>query len=121
MKKVLAILLVVLFVVSVTVATVSAAKNVRAGNKAVVKKGNKAVVKTGNKAIVKTGNKAVVRTGNTKRHVVITGNRKHPRAHYCHGHYYANCDWVWEPCQARLGMDLLMVLMIKTAKIEKCN
>jgi uncharacterized protein YxeA len=39
MKKVLAILLIVIFVVSVTVATVSAAKQVRKGNTAIVKKG----------------------------------------------------------------------------------
>ena len=56
MKKVLAILLIVLFVVSVTGATVSAAKQVRKRHATKqVKKGNTAVVKTGHTAVVRTG------------------------------------------------------------------
>ena len=70
MKKVLAILLIVLFVVSVTVATVSAAKQVRKGH--ITKH-----VRTGHATKhVRTGHTAVVRTDIHHR----------PRAHYYHGH-----------------------------------
>jgi hypothetical protein len=60
MKKVLAIFLTVLFVVSMTVATVSAAKHVRTGHAT---------------KHVRTGHTAVVRTGSHHR----------PRAHYYYG------------------------------------
>ena len=82
MKKVLAMLLIALFVVSVTAATVSAAKQVKKGHAT-------KHVRTGHTAVVKTGHTTVVRTGSHHR----------PRAHYYHGHYYPNCDWVWSPHQ----------------------
>ena len=77
MKKVLAILLIVLFVVSITAATVSAAKQVRKGHTT---------------KHVRTGHATKhVRTGHT---AVVTGSHHRPRAHYYHGHYYPSCDWV---------------------------
>jgi len=38
-----------------------------------------------------------VKKGHTA--VVKTGGHHRPRAHYYHGHYYPNCDWVWSPHQ----------------------
>jgi hypothetical protein len=88
MKKVVAILLIVLFVVSVTAATVSAAKKVRKGHAT-------KHVRTGHTAVVKTGHTVVVKTGHTT--IVITGSHHRPRDHYYHGHYYPNFDWVCSP------------------------
>jgi flagellar basal body-associated protein FliL len=82
MKKVLAILLLVFFVVSVTAATVSAAKQVKKGHATMH---------------VRTGHATKhVRTGHT---AVVTGNHHRPHAHYYHGQYYPSCDWVWSPHQ----------------------
>ena len=82
MKRGLAILLAILFVVSMTAVTVSAAKHVRTGHAT---------------KHVRTGHTAVVRTGHTT--VVRTGGHHRARAHYYHGHYYPNCDWAWSPHQ----------------------
>ncbi len=86
MKKVLAILLIAIFVVSVAAAAVSAAKQLRKGHAGKnVRMGHGGRnVRTGHTAVVRPGRTAVVRTGHHR-----------PRAHYFHGHRYPRCDWVW--------------------------
>lgn len=78
MKKVFAILLTVLFVVSFTVVAASAERGDRGDHGSLGDHGNRCDHEAGHNGYHDGGN-------------------RHWHHHYNHGHYYANCDWVWDP------------------------
>jgi len=89
MKKILAISLVILFVVSLTAVTAGAAR--RGGHHGAVHHGgHRGAVHHG--TVHRGGHHGVVHHGR-----VYYGYNNRPRAHYYLGQYYPSCDWAWKP------------------------
>ena len=94
MKKILAILLVIHFIVSLTAVTAGAAR--RGGHRggghhgAVHHSGHHGAVHHG--TVHRGGHHGVVHHGR-----VYYGYNNRPRAHYYLGQYYPSCDWAWKP------------------------
>ena len=84
MKKILAILLVVLFLVSLTAVTAGAAR--RGGHHGTVHRGGH------HGTVHRGGHHGTVHHGR-----IYYGYNNRPRAHYYLGQYYPSCDWAWKP------------------------